>query len=45
MMADDPKRILMNAYGIVIREIHCQNNDYSEFYEKTLKELSELSEE
>ena len=45
MSADDPKRILMNAYGIVIREIHCQNNDYSEFYEKTLKELSELSEE
>lgn len=45
MMADDPKRILMNAYGIVIREIHCPNNDYSEFYEKTLKELSELSEE
>ena len=42
MSADDPKRILMNAYGIVIREIHCPNNDYSEFYEKTLKELSEL---
>lgn len=40
MSADNPKRILMNAYGIVIREIQCTKDSYTEFYEEVLKELS-----
>ncbi len=39
---DDPRRILMNAYGIVIREISCPEKDFSAFYEEILKEFSEF---
>ena len=39
---DDPRRILMNAYGIVIREISCPEKDFSAFYEEILKELSDF---
>lgn len=39
---DDPRRILMNAYGIVIREISCPEKDFSAFYEVILKEFSEF---
>lgn len=39
---DDPRRILMNAYGIIIREISCPEKDFSAFYEEILKELSEF---
>lgn len=39
---DDPRRILMNAYGIVIREISCPEKDFSAFYEEILNEFSEF---
>ena len=39
---DDPRRILMNAYGIVIREISCSEKDFSAFYEEILKEFSDF---
>lgn len=39
---DDPRRILMNAYGIVIREISCPEKEFSAFYEEILKEFSEF---
>ena len=39
---DDPRRILMNAYGIVIREISCPEKDFSAFYEEILKDFSEF---
>ena len=39
---DDPRRILMNAYGIVVREISCPKSDFSAFYEKILKEFSKF---
>lgn len=39
---DDPRRILMNAYGIVIREISCPEKDFSAFYEEILKKFSEF---
>lgn len=39
---DDPRRILMNAYGIVIREISCPEKDFSAFYEEILKEFSDF---
>lgn len=39
---DDPRRILMNAYGIIIREISCPEKDFSAFYEEILKEFSEF---
>lgn len=39
LSADDPKCILMNAYGIVIREIRCPQNDYNAFYDEIFKEF------
>ena len=39
---DDPRRILMNAYGIVIREISCPEKEFSAFYEEILKEFSKF---
>lgn len=39
---NDPRRILMNAYGIVVREISCPKSDFSAFYEKILKEFSKF---
>lgn len=37
---DDPRRILMDTYGIIIREISCPEKDYTAFYEMILKEFS-----
>lgn len=42
MPEDDPRRILMNAYGIIIREISCPEKDFNAFYEEILKRLSEI---
>lgn len=42
LLKDNPKRILMETYGIVIREIACRKGDFTEFYEKIIKEFSEL---
>ena len=42
MPKDDPRRILMNAYGIIIREISCPEKDFSAFYEEILKKFSKI---
>ena len=37
---NNSRRLLMNAYGIIIREVECEN--YSDFYNIILDELSEI---
>ena len=43
MPKNNQRRLLMEAYGIIIHDINCPEKDYSAFYDKVIEQLSDIS--